>query len=133
MKSSRRLSLDKIPIADIQYSLIKFRKDSLMKATFALALFAIFLSSAAATFESCVAFAGFSAFNLCPFSKKDINFTVTTLTAETITFSIADDHITSCDGTQKVYAIDKTLTDSCYDISQASPAFSLMGKKIIHI
>jgi hypothetical protein len=98
-----------------------------MKATFALALFAIIMSSAVA-FESCVAFHGFNAWNLCPYAKKDINFTVTTaITAEDITFSIADDHVLSCDGTKKVYATDKTFDGKCYNISQANPAFNLIN------
>ena len=103
-----------------------------MKATFAIALFAIFMSSAVA-FESCVAFSGFNAWNLCPFSKKDISFNVTTLTAETISFSIADNHIRSCDGTKQVYATDRTFDEKCYNISQANPEFSVISKKIIRI
>jgi hypothetical protein len=98
-----------------------------MKATFAIALIAIFMSSAVA-FESCVAFSGFNAWNLCPYAKKDINFTVTTpITAEDITFSIADNHVLSCDGTKQVYATDKTFEGKCYNISQANPAFDLIN------
>jgi len=101
-----------------------------MKATFAIALIALFITSSSA-FESCLAFSGLNAFNLCPFAKKHVNFTVKTsalLINDNITFSIADDHVSSSNGTQ-VYAVyNEVHKEEQYIIANKLPEHTLINK-----
>jgi hypothetical protein len=101
-----------------------------MKAVvFAIALFAIFGSSAA-EYTGCLHKANYSAFNLCPFSKESKNFTETILGEynSKITFGLGSNHIKSCNQTASAWAkIEDDLATQCFDVAEHDPEFSLIN------
>jgi len=93
---------------------------------FALALFAI-LGFTTAEFTACLHHAGYSAFNLCPFSKEGKEFTLNIPSEinSKIIFGLGSDHIKSCNETTKVWA--KLENPTCNNIAEKDPSFSLLN------